>query len=183
MRIIRQSELVETPWKNGGGITRDIATETHAGTLLWRLSMADVSIDGPFSNFVGLTRVLTVIRGEGLILRGPDGDFRADHAVPVVFDGGAPIVAELTKGPLRDFNLMYDTARCDADADVVRGPSEIISDNRDQTSVYHCIEGQPKLNGTDRLAVGDTAIASGAPMRMALDQGDIVLRIGLRIRP
>lgn len=183
MRILRYSELVEIPWKNGGGITRDIASETHAEKLLWRLSMADVAVDGPFSSFAGLTRVLTVIRGDGMILHGPDGDMQADYARPVTFDGSTPIDAELTQGPLRDFNLMYDTARCDADVTAISGPASATFDERDRTFVFHCIAGKAKLDSVDQLGAGDTAIATGTPTRLELGQGDIALCIGLRARP
>jgi len=182
MRIIRQSGLVETPWKNGGGITRDIAVEMLDGSMLWRLSMADVAVEGPFSSFPGLTRVLTVIRGGGLILHGPDRDLRGDYAKPVVFDGATAIDAELTEGPLRDFNLMYDTVRCDADVGVVHGPAETTADADGQTFVHHCIAGKAKLGGADPLEAGDTAIVTGTPVWLTLDPGDIVLSVGLRIR-
>ena len=47
--IFRQCDLVETPWKNGGGITRNIAKEQDKTGTLWRLSMADVDGDGQVS--------------------------------------------------------------------------------------------------------------------------------------
>ena len=75
--IFRQCDLVETPWKNGGGITRNIAKEQDKTGTLWRLSMADVDGDGAFSIFPGLTRILTVIQGDGMVLHGPDGDLQA----------------------------------------------------------------------------------------------------------
>ena len=46
MRIIRFNDLTETPWKNGGGITREIGEARQDGSLIWRLSMADVAGDG-----------------------------------------------------------------------------------------------------------------------------------------
>ena len=157
MRIVRRSELVEMPWKKGGGITRDVALEMLEGTLLWRLSMADAGVDGPFSSFAGLTRILTVVQGDGMILRGPDGELRADYAQPVVFDGNAPIQAELTQGPLRDFNLIYDTERCKADANVIHGPADATYDEQGMTFVVHCIAGTARLDAAHRLDAGDTS--------------------------
>lgn len=182
MRIIRHADLVTKPWSNGGGVTRDIAARTLDGALLWRLSIADVDVDGPFSDFTGLTRVLTVIEGGGLILHNADGDTLADYASPVTFDGGTPIHAELSQGPLRDFNLMYDSARCDGEARVAHGPLTSDFGAWDETVVIHCIAGMVVLGDAERLAKGDTAIVSDAPVSLALGRGDIALCIGLRVR-
>lgn len=180
MRIIRLAELVETPWKNGGGVTRYIASRDDDSRTLWRLSMADVAMAGPFSDFAGLTRILTVIEGDGMVLHGAGGDLAADYATPVVFDGATPITSELTKGPVRDFNLMFDTARCSGDAVVLRGPESPQFGDADTTGVVHCIAGKA-LVGDEMLDPGDTAIFSG-PVQLTLEQGSIALYITLRAR-
>ncbi|MCK0140682.1 HutD family protein [Aliiroseovarius sp. F47248L] len=179
MQIIRRRDLVETPWKNGGGITRNIAEERDDRGALWRLSMADVDGDGTFSSFPGLTRILTVIKGDGMVLHGPDGDLQADYANPVRFDGAAPVTATLTQGPIRDFNLMFDTARCAGDAQIVRnaGPHQV--GQAGQTGVLHVIAGTASVHGAD-LGVGDTAISTAAPLRFDLVQDAVALTITLR---
>ena len=181
MRIVRRSELVETPWKNGGGITRDIASETVGDVVLWRLSMADVGADGPFSSFAGLTRILTVIEGDGLILQGPDGDLTVGYARPVTFDGGGAVSARLTSGPIRDFNLMYDTARYDAHAEVMHGPSDIQYGGTRRTLVIHTIAGAARLGEMASLGTGDSAIIGNAPVQLGLGAGDVALCIVLRV--
>ena len=82
MRIILPEAFHTQPWKNGGGITHEIAREDRDGALLWRLSIAEVASDGPFSAFTGLSRILTVIEGAGLHLHTPEG--RLD-ALPLRF--------------------------------------------------------------------------------------------------
>jgi environmental stress-induced protein Ves len=69
MKIIPPSAFVTMPWKNGGGITHEILKQEHGGKLLWRLSIAEVASDGPFSLFPGLSRILTVIEGARLCQR------------------------------------------------------------------------------------------------------------------
>lgn len=182
MRIIRLSDLFEKPWKNGGGVTRAIASEILCERTLWQLSMADVEVDGPFSNFAGLTRVLTVIGGDGMILHGPDEDMTADFACPVVFDGGAPIVAELTNGTVRDFNLMYDTMRCEADVAALHGPADVLYGNPGTTCAIHCIANHVRLTGSYVLGAGDTVIVPDVQIRLELGSGDIALCIALRHR-
>lgn len=179
MRVYKRSDLIETPWKNGGGITRNIAALMDGEATVWRLSMADVSTAGPFSSFAGLTRVLTVIEGSGMILHGPDASLRADFAQPVTFDGASAIVAELTEGPLRDFNLMFDPERCDGDASSHHGPVQNgVLGSVNDTAILHCITGHMDVN-EQRLASGDTAIVENAPLQYSLPDGAIGLAITL----
>lgn len=121
MQLLKGVDLVEVPWKNGGGITRNIAEGKTALGPTWRLSRADVAGDGPFSNFAGLRRVLTVISGAGMDLLHTDGTLRADPLKPVAFDGGLPVTARLLDGPLTDLNLMFDPAHCDGAVRLLRG--------------------------------------------------------------
>jgi environmental stress-induced protein Ves len=53
-------------WKNGAGTTREIAVEpAGAGTddFDWRLSLAEVDRDAPFSAFPGVDRCIVLLRG------------------------------------------------------------------------------------------------------------------------
>ncbi|CAN5532511.1 HutD family protein [soil metagenome] len=110
MRVLRAADRVATPWKNGGGVTREVASFPPGAGLddfAWRVSLADLSADGPFSTFPGVDRVLTVIEGGGLVLD-VDGRMLALDAAspPLGFPGDAPVTARLTGGPIRDLNLM-----------------------------------------------------------------------------
>lgn len=104
------SSLPATPWKNGGGTTREIATHPPGagfGDFAWRLSVADVERDGPFSAFPGIDRTIVLLRGAGKRLAA-DG---VEHALtecgaPFAFAGEAAIEARLVGGATRDFNVM-----------------------------------------------------------------------------
>jgi len=97
------------PWANGRGRTIEMIRVNAAdGGLLWRLSMASVMEDGPFSIFPGIERNLTVISGPGFDLIG-DGRLHAAPLVPVAFAGDVPIAAAGVTDPSDDFNVM--TAR------------------------------------------------------------------------
>ena len=110
MRLVRAADLVRTPWKNGGGTTAEIAAHPPGSDLDgfdWRLSMADVESDGPFSVFPGIDRTLTLIDGPGLDLLIDGEPHRLDPDHPIcAFAGEAATVARLTGGPIRDFNVM-----------------------------------------------------------------------------
>jgi uncharacterized protein len=130
--LIRGADLVAAPWKNGGGVTREVAAfPLNAGldAFTWRVSIADVAQAGPFSAFAGIDRTLVLLSGAGMVLdetdetdetddtNGTNGTESSDaHAVKThaltqpldiaQFAGEARIVARLVDGATRDFNLM-----------------------------------------------------------------------------
>lgn len=73
VELIKSSEYVVMPWKNGQGVTSQIDIFPKEATFPskdfhWRLSSARVQSSGPFSQFPGCDRYLSVLQGEGLIL-------------------------------------------------------------------------------------------------------------------
>ena len=122
MRIIRPEDFLTQPWKNGGGITHEIARAEDQGALLWRLSIAEVATDGPFSAFPGLSRILTVIDGAGIHLDTPDSRLDALPLAPLGFSGDLPVTSRLIAGPIRDFNVIFDGAKLGASVTLITGP-------------------------------------------------------------
>ena len=125
------ADIAPTPWKNGGGATREIAC-WPAGTGLdsfdWRISVATIAADGAFSVFAGIDRSITLLSGDGVLLHGEHGTHRLDQPlVPFAFAGETPIRATLLGGASEDFNVMTRRGRCRADVKVWRyavdGPS------------------------------------------------------------
>jgi environmental stress-induced protein Ves len=111
MRIIRAADCKTTPWKNGGGSTTEIAASPEGASLEtfdWRISMARVASDGPFSDFPGIDRTLTVVVGGGMVLtigdRPPVTLSRSSE--PISFPGDTPTSAQLTEGVITDLNVM-----------------------------------------------------------------------------
>ncbi|MBJ9881917.1 HutD family protein, partial [Burkholderia cenocepacia] len=69
--LIRAADLVASPWKNGGGVTREIGAFPPGAALdafAWRVSVADVGTAGPFSRFDGIDRTLVLLSGAGMTL-------------------------------------------------------------------------------------------------------------------
>ena len=104
------------PWKDGGGVTEQIAVEpagaTVAGGFLWRLSMARVERSGPFSHFEGYDRSLLLLEGALDLDFGIHGRIRLDEtSQPVAFDGDWEAHATLTRAPVRDLGVISDRAR------------------------------------------------------------------------
>lgn len=111
-RHIRYADLKPAPWKNGGGVTREIAIGPEGagvgGEFLWRLSIAEVATSGPFSVFPGIDRTLTVLDGAGIKLDFAEGDDLVIDVKwrPASFDGGRACEGRLIGGPITDFNVM-----------------------------------------------------------------------------
>lgn len=109
MRLLRAADRIATPWRNGGGVTREVAAWPPGAGLDafdWRVSLADVAADGPFSAFPGVDRVLTVIAGDGLVLEIDGRPAPLAPGAPLAFPGEAVVEARLTAGPIRDLNVM-----------------------------------------------------------------------------
>lgn len=112
LQRFHRQHLTATPWKNGGGLTREIAcypANADMDDFLWRMSIATIAADGPFSRFDGVERVITLLDGPGVRLRSGDGAI--DHSLsqplqPFGFPGEAGIQGELLGGPCDDFNIM-----------------------------------------------------------------------------
>lgn len=179
MDVLRARDLVDVPWKNGGGTTRDIAAGKTGNQTAWRISRADVDQDGAFSDFAGLTRVLTVVSGGGMVLKHAEGAFETALWEPVVFDGALKISSQLLDGPLTDLNLMFDPMQCRAEVTVHRGPNiEPLASQNAAITALHVLAGTPKIGAT-QLAVADTAFINGADGSLDLSVGDAVLVIRL----
>ncbi|WP_328325544.1 MULTISPECIES: HutD/Ves family protein [unclassified Streptomyces] len=125
VRILRAAGRAAAPWKNGGGVTREIAAGPEGAgmdTFAWRVSLADVGADGPFSVFPEVTRVLTVVDGAGMELTAGGVPLRADKRfVPHRFAGDAATHGRLLDGPVVNFNVMYRDTLTEALTSVVRG--------------------------------------------------------------
>ncbi len=116
MRIIRAKDCQTTPWKNGGGSTTEIAAAPAGSSLEtfdWRISMAQVASDGPFSDFARVDRTLAVVKGNGLVLTiGKNAPVTlSSRADPVSFPGDTPTSARLTAGAITDLNVMTRRGR------------------------------------------------------------------------
>ena len=104
------SQYRQMRWKNGAGYTLELARSEgeSLAEFDWRISMADVSTSGSFSQFNGMQRILTVLEGAGIELN-IEGDSQTLTTLQSAqFSGSAAVNSHLQDGPIRDFNLIYD---------------------------------------------------------------------------
>ena len=120
------AQVPATPWKNGGGATRELACWPPGADMEhfdWRVSVATIAQSGPFSRFAGVDRVITLLTGEGVHLRQPEAgvDHRLEHALqPFAFAGDGGMDCNLLGGTSTDFNLMTRRGRWRGAVQVLR---------------------------------------------------------------
>jgi len=104
---IRLQDTPVSPWKNGGGTTQSLVCWPSPSDWVFRMSVARIDSDGPFSEFKGVDRWFAVLSGEGVVLQFPERRVEAGALdAAVQFSGDLPCQCSLINGPTVDFNLM-----------------------------------------------------------------------------
>ena len=111
-QVVHLKDVTPTPWRNGGGTTRELLAWPQVQDWQWRVSVADVVKAGPFSSFADVQRWFAVLGGDGVRLT-VDGYLHVllKSEVPLAFDGAAQTRCELLGGATQDFNLMVQAGR------------------------------------------------------------------------
>ncbi|MER7708506.1 HutD family protein [Kitasatospora sp. NPDC097605] len=151
VRFLRAADRPATAWRNGGGVTREVAGSPAGAGLddfRWRVSLADVASAGPFSAFPGVDRVITLVEGPGMALT-VDG---TEHIVdapfrPFAFPGDAATDCRLLGGPLVDFNVMTRRGRATADLALAERPGPVTVP-AGTTVLLVCLAGTATLDGS-----------------------------------
>jgi uncharacterized protein len=179
MRILRSADYRRMPWKNGGGETREVAVWPSGAALdalEWRVSLATVASDGPFSTFAGVTRTLCVIQGAGIELHVDDEPVRMlqTSSEPCTFDGEAPARAALIDGPIMDLNVMSRRGRFRhrVSRRLFSGSRELLTTGA-ATLIFCCDGTLGCIAATNRceLRAQDCALVESAPQAVRLDAG------------
>ena len=111
VKILRARTHKVMPWKNGGGETAEIAIFPDGTSMQdfgWRVSMAKVSTDGPFSLFPNIDRTLSILEGHSMALTidGAEPEVLTNESEPLSFPADVPVSATLPTGEIRDLNVM-----------------------------------------------------------------------------
>ena len=189
MNLLHFDELPATPWKNGGGVTRELACFPHNAGLddfIWRASIAAIGQSGPFSHFPGVERIIMLLAGDGMQLQFEDGT-RHDLTAPLQpfrFHGEAHVQAILAGtpsqagSPSQDFNLMLRRELANGEIVVWHDDADIAA--QDGFVLFHCAAGAWQV-GAHRLALHDTLVGTpDAALRLRpLEAGSVL--VGVRI--
>ena len=152
MIILRESSYLAVPWKNGGGVTREILREAPEPTAFdWRLSLARIDTPGPFSSFAGYHRTLVLVRGPGVELDfGQHGRTKLTLAGQMVsFDGAWETNCTLLDGPSTDLNLIVSKERTRSVSRAVQlVGAELVQTAEWPETLVCCISGAIRLTNT-----------------------------------
>lgn len=152
-RVVGPAERVVVPWANGGGTTAVVARVPDDDAWAWRLSLADVVEDGPFSSLPGVDRWIAVARGGRMELEVGDasGVVRASldpTADALGFSGDVATSCRVSDGPLVDVNLMLRRG-------VVTGTMSIVTLAAEDTVGLTDVQALVALSGRVRVSVDD----------------------------
>jgi environmental stress-induced protein Ves len=167
LTVVRAGDVVPQPWKNGGGVTRELLRLALPGggadDWLLRISVADIGADGPFSAFPGIRRSLAVLSGQGVQLEWPAG---APFSSPMPlttrsrvleFDGLQAPHCRLIDGPTCDLNVM--TRATHASAYVTRAGHGSASLRRLDAAGVFALEPITLIRGDDRITLPARTLA------------------------
>jgi environmental stress-induced protein Ves len=114
MRILAAAERIARPWKNGGGVTREVAVWPPGAGIEdfdWRISIAEVREAGPFSIFEGIDRVITILDGSLVLTFGGSDVELSPDSPPYLFSGDVSCSGRPVGGPVTDLNVMIRRSR------------------------------------------------------------------------
>lgn len=170
MRPIHIDTLPAVAWKNGGGVTRNIAVSPEGAgfdDFIWRVSIADVKQSGKFSVFPNVDRTIVLLEGDGMMLHSEDGgEFALTTPFePHAFSGESRIDACLLGSATRDFNVMVRRGRAKGTVEVWNTEGRLPR-NFDE-AVLFCARGVFQMNGCS-FSAGEALRISGAAAGMLL---------------
>lgn len=136
-QIIDLAQTTPSPWKNSGGVTRELVAWPDAANWDWRMSVAEVASDGAFSCFDGVHRWFVVLSGNGVQLQMEDAVHTLTTASePFGFDGAASVDCTLISGATQDFNLMTRNSKANASMRRLSGKENLTIDTSKIIALY-----------------------------------------------
>lgn len=166
LEVLRAAERTPVPWKNGGGLTSEVAVYPPGSDLAgfdWRVSLAEIRAAGPFSLFPGIDRRMALVSGRlSLVIDGRPAVTLTPESEALAFPGDVPVFAEPLGAPVTDLNVMTRRSRCAAR--LTRQPMQA-------SAVL-----EPRPDTTLLVALGDLRVR-GAGAELSLSALD-ALRIG-----
>ncbi|PYE46546.1 hypothetical protein DFI02_101689 [Rhizobium sp. PP-F2F-G20b] len=184
MTVFRNSDHRRMPWKNGGGETVEIAVfpaDASMETFGWRVSMASVATDGPFSVFPGVDRTLSILDGHGMVLdiSGRTPVTLTARDAPYAFPADAATEATLVDGAITDLNVMTRRGAFVhvVERRVIDGATEV--KKRGETLMLLALGdvglGPVRLGRLDAMLLdGDVALTADEPVTIYLIRIDAV---------
>jgi uncharacterized protein len=149
---IPSSDYREAPWKNGGGLSYEIAADDFTPPA-WRVSVARIDRAGPFSDFSGYDRTIVALDGGTVELDVNGERVPLERNIPYAFPGEAKVLATLDGGAARDLNVMTQRNEWLHDVEIVSEPARFVLDE-DEFALVYVIAGAVNVEN-ERCLAGD----------------------------
>jgi len=182
-RLLRVRDYQRMRWKNGAGWTSELARGGDEGAFDWRISIAEIDSDGPFSTFAGCDRQIALLDGAGMEIEFEQAEaIRLDQRLRFfAFAGERHARGRLLGGPVRDFNVIVrrDTFRAEVLYRPLVGPMVFLPEAVTTWFVY-LAGGRAELKDVPgmELGAGDSLLleaGDGARNRVLSGGGEVVL--------
>lgn len=168
MTIELLKDHIAMPWANGGGITYEVARYPNNGDFDWRISLADIDSDGPFSVLSGIDRTLVLLEGRQVVLTNQAEVKQLDELHVFNFPGEIAYECKLSAGFAKDLNIMIRRGKFTSNTVVIGAGTHQIDATKDVHIIVDLrgvitVDGE-KLNYRDaaRLAGNHTVVSDGA---------------------
>ncbi|MCU1416153.1 MAG: hypothetical protein JWP32_327 [Schumannella sp.] len=168
MELLNRSARSPRPWKNGLGFTEDVLVSETPGAgddPLWRISIATIDADVPFSRFDGIERLLMPISPSELSLNIDGRQTSIPQFGVVSFPGEAFVLATGVVNQKADLNVMV--RRGHAIAEMSRrymvGTSTVPAQLRPGEIAIAVILSRTLLYNGKLLELGDALVLDATP--------------------
>lgn len=104
--LLPRDEQGVMPWRNGSGVTSELATGVVDEEIAWRVSIARIDEPGAFSAWPGMHRSLTLLTGDEVVLTVNGNEHAVLRGQSFDFSGDAVVGCALPGGPVEVLNLM-----------------------------------------------------------------------------
>ena len=184
-QLVALGDVPASPWRNGGGVTRELAVWPPDGdSWTWRMAVAEVEHDGPFSRFPGIERWFAVLSGCGVQLSiGSQAHELTCASAPLRFDGGVATDCCLLAGATQDFNLMVRSDQARARLVRLSGEFDVVLAAPKTVAVYAVDSAASvKLENTTLCVAANTLAWRSLPAGTSLQfSGPAVLWIEIEL--
>lgn len=166
LELLRAAARTPVAWKNGGGLTREVAVHPRGSDLDgfdWRVSIAEIRVAGPFSAFPGIDRRMAVLSGAlSLAVDGRSPVTLTPESEALEFPGEVPVFAEPLGAPVTDLNVMTRRAHCSAALARRFARATAVLEPRADTTLLvahadllvRCADAELSLSALDALMIG-----------------------------
>lgn len=171
-QFVDTAQVPPSAWRNGGGVTRELAAWPGPQDWSWRISVAEVTASGPFSRFEGVQRWFAVLDGDGVRLQLCGGEnVLTPASEPFCFDGAQAVDCRLLGRATRDLNLMVRSDSMRSRMSRSKGSRRLVAPAAGVIAVYAAAGPVTLACGNETLEVPADSLAwrqvrSGLPVRI-----------------